>query len=171
MADFAIFRAYFSKMVLYIFFRGPGSLFHWKCFYGEGSKGHPKTHLGASNSMGYSSYGRVKFHFLMKSVHGRADQKMRFPAIFGTFPILMYFWRGNSGASKNPSGTSQTAVVHEIWPPEVSFSLENMREGQTRITIFSNSGFQTLWEPNIANKESLGHLIRPFSFFGVYQRP
>ena len=42
---------------------GPGLLFQGKSFYGEGPKGHPKTQFGASNSMRYSSYGRVKFQF------------------------------------------------------------------------------------------------------------
>ena len=36
-------------------------------FYGEGSKGHLKTHLGASNSTRYSSYGLIKFQFSMES--------------------------------------------------------------------------------------------------------
>ena len=122
-----------------IYIRGPGSLFQGKCFYGEGSKGHPKTHLGASNSTRYSRYGLVKFQF---STERRTDQKSRFPAIFWHFSNFDVFLKGNPGqASKNPSGTSQIAMVPEIWPPEVSISLENTREGQTKTAIFSTAFF------------------------------
>ena len=72
--------------------RGPGSLFQRKCFYGEGFKGHPKIHFGASNSTRYSSYGRVKFQFFNgKYMGGPTKKKTRFSAIFGIFPILIYF--------------------------------------------------------------------------------
>ena len=76
----------------------------------------------------------------------------------------MLLWRGIQGASKNPSGTSQTAVVLEIWPTEISISLANMREGQTKIEIFSILGFQTpLKAQNSPQRGPLpGHLIGPF---------
>ncbi len=64
--------------------------------------------------------------------------------------IWTFVWQRklqSAGASKNPSGTSQIAVVLEIWPPEVLISLENMREGQTKIVIFSNLVFRLLESP------------------------
>ena len=100
-----------------------------------------------------------------KSMEG-PTKKTRFPAFFGTFPILMYFGRGNPGTSKNPSGTSQRAVVPEIWPSEVSISLENMRQGQTWQTRqFSQFLFFILLEAQ--NNAPDGHLIGPFFLRGL----
>ena len=69
--------------------RGPGALFDPKCFFVEGTKGHPKYHTGPSNCTPYPRYGRPKFQFSYK-IPGSADQKSTFPAICGTFPIVMY---------------------------------------------------------------------------------
>ena len=84
-------------------------------------KGHLKIHFRASNSTRYSSYGRVVSVFNGKYIGGPTK---RFPAILAIFSNFgIFFLKGNPGASKNPSGTSQIAVVPEIWPPEVSISL------------------------------------------------
>ena len=124
--------------------RGPGSFFFQrKCFYGEGFKGHPKMHFRASNSTRYSSYGCIKFHFQWK-VHGRADQKNN--TIFRNFWHFSNFdvsLKGEPRGMQKSKRTSQTAVVLEIWPPEVSISLEIMREVRTKTAIFSSLGFQT----------------------------
>ena len=71
---------------------------------------------------------------------------------FWHFSNFNVFLKGETRSSKNPSGTSQIAVVPKKWPPEVSISLENMRESLTKIAIFSDLGFQTLRKSKIDHK-------------------
>ena len=170
---FIVFLAYFRKMVvyIYIFLEVPGHFFTENAFMERHARGIQKPTWEPPTPWGTRVMAARSFNFNGKP-EGRPTKKTQFPAIFGTFPILMYFWRGNPGASKNPGGTSQTAVVLEIWPPEVSISLENMREDR-KPAIFSTLGFQTLESQKKPTKRPLPSwsFDRALSFFGVYQRP
>ena len=144
--------------MVYIYFLGvPGHLFTENAFM-ERDPRASKNPLGSFQLHGYSSYGRVKFQFSMKDAwEGRP--KTAISCDFWHFSNFDVFLKGKFRGTKTPSGTSQTAVVPEIWPPEVSISLENIREGRTKIVIFSNSGFQTPWKPKIAHKKAPATLV------------
>ena len=55
-----------------------------------------------------------------------------------TFSLKMLLWRGIQGASKNPLGSLQLHGVLELWPPEVSILMENLRGGRPKIAISRN---------------------------------
>ena len=86
-----------------------GHFFKENTFMERDSRGIQKSTSELLTPRGTRVMAASSFSFQWK-IQGRTDQKKRFPAIFGTFPILMYFWRGNPGASKNPRGTS-----FELW--------------------------------------------------------
>ena len=50
----------------------------------------------------------------------------------------MLLWRGIQGASKNPLGSLQLHGVLELWPPEVSILMENLKDGRPKIAISRN---------------------------------
>ena len=60
---------------------------------------------------------------------------------FWHFSNFDVFLKGEQRGIQNLSGTSQLAVVPEIWPLEVSISLENMRDIQTKKCDFLNYWF------------------------------
>ena len=49
------------------------------------------------------------------------------------FSLKMLLWGGIQGASKNPLGSLQLHGVLELWPPEVSILMENLRDGRPKI--------------------------------------
>ena len=117
----------------------------------------------------------ASFQFSLK-VHRRADPppKKATSRDFGHFYNLDAFWKREPRGIQTPSGTSQIAVVLEIWLPEVLISLENMREGRTKNRDFLKFRFSDPFEsPKWPTKGApyLGSFDRALSFFGVYQRP
>ena len=163
MADFANFRAQFCKMCIHIFLGVPGQFFTENAFTERDQRGIQKPTWELPTPQGTRVMAAWSFNFNGKP-KGRPTKNCN-PAIFGTFPISMYFWRGNPGASKTPSGTSKKAVVPEICPPEVS--LENIREGRTRITIRVSNPLRAQNSQQMVPRS----FDRALSFFGVYQQP
>ena len=118
----------------------------------RGSRGIQNSTLELPTRRGTRDLAASSFSFQW-IVHGRADQKNTpFPAIFGTFPILMYFWRGNRGASKNPKrdfpnscGTRDMAAG--------SFNFIGKHEaGPNKNRHFLKFRFSDPWKPKIAHK-------------------
>ena len=66
------------------------TFFKENAFMERDSRGIQKSTSELPTPRGTRVMAASSFTFQWK-VHGRADQKLRFPAIFGTFPILMYF--------------------------------------------------------------------------------
>ena len=129
-----------------IFFWGPGSLFHWKCFYWEGPKVQPKTHFWASNSMGYSSYGRPKFQFLTQNLQdGRPKNAIsRDSRHFSNFDVfLKAVPRGIQKPKRDLPNSCDTRDM-----AAKSFNFMGKHEKKlNKIAIFSNLGFRLLESP------------------------
>ena len=138
-----VFWAYFSKMVIYIFFYRFRVTFSLKMLLWRGIQGASKNPLRSLQLHGVLELWPPEVSILMENLRG-GRPKIAISRNFWHFSNFDLFLKGDPGASKTPSGISQLAVVPEIWPPEVSISLENIREGQTKIAIFSVLGFQTL---------------------------
>ena len=129
---FMVFWAYFSKMVRYIFLGVPGHFFTENVFIERHPRGIQKPTWEPPTPWGTRVMAARSFNFNGKPKE-RPTKNCDFPRFLALFQILMYFWRGNLGASKNPSGTSQLTVVLEIRPPEVPFSLENIMKDRSKL--------------------------------------
>ena len=82
MADFAIFRAYFSKMVIYIFLGVPGHFFTENAFMERDARGIQKPTWKLPTPRGTRVMAPSSFSFQWKE-HGKADRDFpRFLALF-----------------------------------------------------------------------------------------
>ena len=79
-----VFWAYFCKMCVYIFLGVPGHFFNENAFMERDPRGIQKPTLELPTLRGTRDMAPSSFSFQWK-VHGRADQKMRFPAILVLF--------------------------------------------------------------------------------------
>ena len=165
---FMVFLGHFGKMVVYIFLGVPGYFLTENAFI-ERTQGASKNTLGASNSMGYSSYGRLKFQFLTQNLQdGRPKIAIsRDSRHFFNFDVFLKAVPRGIQKSKrdlpNSCGTWDVAAE--------SFNFIGKHEGNpNKNAIFSNLGFQTPWKPKMDHKEPLTRSFdRALSFFGVYQ--
>ena len=83
------------------------------------------------------------FSFQWK-VHGRADQKNAISRNFWHFSSFdVFFERGTQGHPKTQAGPPKQLWYLRYGRRKFKFHWKNMREGRTKIVIFSNLDFQT----------------------------
>ena len=109
----------------------------------RGIQGASKNQLGSLQLLGVLELWPPEVSILMENLRD-GPPKIAISRNFWHFSNFDVFLKEEPSGIQNPSGTFQLAVALEIWPPKVSISLENMREGRTKSAIFSTLGLQTL---------------------------
>ena len=114
--------------------------------------------------------------FLVKYVYIFINVYIFFGGSRITFLLKMLLWRGIQGASKNPLGSLQIHVVLELWPPEVSILMKNLRDGWLKIAIsrdfwhFSNFDVFLKREPRGIQKPKGGEPPKQLSYLRCGRR-
>ena len=98
---------YFWPIFGKCFLRGPGSLFHWKCFYWEASKGHP---LGSLQLYGVLELWPSEVSILMENLRDGRPKKRDSPR----FLALFHFWCIFEGETQGHPKT-QGEPTKQLW--------------------------------------------------------